>query len=693
MTTETPDPADTYLIGGAAIPTVTPNHPFAYDTARVFQQTALDWLHADDAAPVAALTAPTGSGKTAVIAAVADAVEKTLCVYPTNALVNAQKTALEEYGLATKVVTGPTLSGHGEARAQELLRQAQRQPYDVLITNPDILQAVIQNLYFSAGSRVLDVYNQFGAAVYDEFHYYDELAASGLLMQIKLLSERSATIDPQDPTQQRPPRVVLSSATPDPSFLTHLEEDIGLNIRPIKAPLRPLDLSPLERSPAPKSDLIYTIADGPSEHARTQSEQTYNDGIETVAPGSVVEAADDIERFRYPMVVHRHDDWIEDDFATVAQQLDRTVADSYDGGTPVAAVIFNSAARSNAFHRFLWEYDSTLAEQTVKDNGYDTGADRDLPDSFAILNTTSKGEVGLDFDIERLIMEVPRTATAFVQRIGRAGRQSPAVVDLYGLDDPGWPPVQSYPEFIRRASDVLPDRSLSRERLREIIALRAAWALQDRIDSQQYFPDEIWEDFGDFPGQSTWRAFLAALFDAVEMLEPDSPFAPQLDKVTSRAVRGARNAIDGLDALRGRGIQHQVTYPRGDGTEHTEYDLIRALQHYEIERIDTSQTVHLTDDGDTGQLRGYYPGSPNDSDGIDLTVGTHQIEARLTEDFQAYVEAASLEQTELERRRLRRFFDVMPLESALLPRELQAGRYTITCDLDRDEVDKIDESQ
>lgn len=177
------------------------------------------------------------------------------------------------------------------------------------------------------------------------------------------------------------------------------------------------------------------------------------------------------------------------------------------------------------------------------------------------------------------------------------------------------------------------------------------------------------------------------------MLEPDSPFAPQLDKVTSRAVRGARNAIDGLDALRGRGIQHQVTYPRGDGTEHTEYDLTRALQHYEIERIDTSQTVHLTDDGDTGQLRGYYPGSPNDSDGIDLTVGTHQIEARLTEDFQAYVEAASLEQTELERRRLRRFFDVMPLESALLPRELQAGRYTITCDLDRDEVDKIDESQ
>lgn len=687
---------DTYLVGGSAIPTTTPDPGdlFKYSKARDFQQQALQWLTDRDAPPVAALSAPTGSGKTAVIAAVAKEVDKTVCVYPTNALANAQETALEEeYGLDVQVVTGPTLSGAGTERARELLQSAQRRDQDVFLTNPDILQAVIQNLYTNSGDRIMGLFEQFGAAVYDEFHYYDELAASGLLMQIKVLAERGATIDPRDPDTKRPPRVILSSATPDQSFIEHLREDIELDISPIEAAIQPLDVSPLERSPEPREQLIYQIAGEPSVTARTNSQSIQRKGLQKIDFKTLVEDADPIERFRYPMLIKRHDGWIADQFDAVASRLQQTVDTSYEGGDPIAAVIFNSAARSNAFYKFLCGNYPELAGKTVKDNGYDTGANRQLPDEYAVLNTTSKGEVGLDFDIQRLIMEVPRTATAFIQRIGRAGRDSPAIVDLYGLDDPGWPPVQSYPEFLRRVTETITDQSLARHQLRELIGLRAAWALQSRIDSEWYVPDEMWEDFGDFSNQSRWRNFIEALLDAGELLDTDSIFGPQLDKPASRAVRGAINAVQGLNTLRGRGLQHQVTYPRGDSSEHTEYDLLRALQHYDIDSIGATDTVHLIDNDDQETLRGYYPGKPGGSDGIDLNAPNYDIERALTDGFHAYAQAGSLDETDFNRERLQQFFDVMPLAAALLPREILAGWYTITCNLDRGEVDQIDVSE
>jgi len=232
------DPTDTYVIGGAGLPVATTDRPFdrAY-APRGFQSEALEWIYGADAQPVSALVAPTGAGKTDVIVALGRDADQLLCLYPTNALIDAQTDALEAAGLDVEAVTGSTLSGTGADRSDELLNIAQqgsRGGRDVFVTNPDVLQAAVQNLYFSPGSRILELFAQFDAAVYDEFHYYDELAASGLLTQVKILSERGAMLT-RDGVE--PPKFLLSSATPDPTFLDYVRDDLELSLREFRADL------------------------------------------------------------------------------------------------------------------------------------------------------------------------------------------------------------------------------------------------------------------------------------------------------------------------------------------------------------------------------------------------------------------------------------------------------------------------
>ncbi|QZA89525.1 type I-D CRISPR-associated helicase Cas3' [Salinarchaeum sp. IM2453] len=679
-------PASTYLIGGAAMPTVS-TPAFKYNPARKFQHKALEWIHDDDREPVSVLTAPTGGGKTAVIAALADASEQTLCVYPTNALVNAQTAALEQEGLEVIRVTSETLEGTGDERAQHLLsiaQRGQRGNHDVMVTNPDILQAIIQDMYFSPGDRILQFYSLFDAAVFDEFHYYDELSASGLLMQIKVLSERGSYIDPGDLGKRKFPQILLSSATPDNSFIEHITDDLNLTVRHVTGTVQACDLQTSSDAPSAKSDLLYN-----------SSEKTPNkidiDGIDpaSTALDEVKKTVDPSQRFRFPMRVNRWDQYIMDDLNAVVQRLRETVEDAYEGGEPVAAIIFNSAARSNEFQQYLYETDQWLYEQTAKDNGYDTGADRSLPDEFAVLNTTSKGEVGLDFDIKRLVMVRPFTGTAFIQRIGRAGRQSPATVDVYGLDDPNWPPVQSYPDFLRRVLDVHSDSALNRERLREVIGLRAARALRSRFEGDRYANDDIWDDFGDLPRQSHWRSFLDAVEDAIDHM--NESVLPPFDRAGKRTLHAIQEAVKGLDSLRGRTISHPVTYPLGDGSDQTEYDLLRALQHYTIDTISHDQRLHLKDTDETGSLRGIYCGFPQDGDGIDLTRTEWQIEKQLQEGYLQQASGADLSEADVSSGMLQRFFDVLPLSAALVPEKIQTSQYLITCNTEYGGVKAIDD--
>lgn len=666
-------PSDSYIVGGAALPIVEAPDLFPYPSARGFQRDAIAWIE-DGSEPAGVLAAPTGGGKTAIIATLADHHEKILCLYPTNALAEAQhETLTNEFGLDVDVLTGRTLTGTGDERSQQVLRFANDPAAgEIILTNPDVLQAILQHKYFSPGSELMRFFANFDAAVYDEFHYYDPLGASGLLMQMKVLTERGAYRTPDG--SKTFPRILLPSATPSTSFVNHLEEDLNLNARWIKSGLVGLDVD--DKGPSPDSALIYSKTDLGTNHltkaGRVAMPSNFND-YETLESlvGSVPSGFD---RFRYPMLVNRWEQNVKNAFEIILELL-RVGAglDVGDKPTGRSAVIFNSAAHSNQFHELLLQ-DDILREVSVKDNGYDTGSDREVPDDFAILNTTSKGEVGLDFDLDRLVMVTPFTATDFVQRIGRSARHSPSIVDVFGLNDPLWPPVQSYPAFLGRVVDTLGDKSFNRGRLRNLLGLRAARALHARIDDDGFHPEDIWEDFGKFPTQSKWRSFLTACDEAVEVAaNSDDPFAPSLDTPTAKVVATIRATFDGLDSLRGQSLQHPIQYPFGDGTDNTEYDIVTALRHYKIDSIQNGHIVLC--DGVPGRRIGHYPGKPAEGKGIDLSRSNFHVDQQLREDLGVQVERATWRETRLDTDIVNQFISTVDLNSALIPNEIETDTF------------------
>lgn len=681
-------PADTYLIGGAALPTRAAPTGFPFDVARGFQASAQEWISGDDK-PVGLLAAPTGSGKTAVIASLAETYDRILCLYPTNALTEAQADTLrEEYGLSVDVLTGRTLTARGTERAKEVMSYA-RDPAggDVVISNPDVLQAILQSQYLSPGSELLRFFANFDGAVYDEFHYYDPLAASGMLLQIKVLAERGQFRSRDGDLEF--PRVLLPSATPAKAFVDHVDEDLNLDVERIRSTLLPLDVA--DSGPPPKVTLAYepgTVEDGILADTDEVRLPVGADDLTAAeeATGDIPERA---ARFRYPMVVNRWDLDIEDSFGVIAAALREGIGlDESDESTGRAAVIFNSAARSNRFHQYLLQ-ETDLGAVAMKDNGYDTGSDRPQPADFSILNTTSKGEVGLDFDLERLVMVRPFTASDFIQRIGRAARHSPAIIDVFELDDPLWPTVQTYPAFLSRVAEVLSDPSMRRDRLRDLLGLRAARALRKRTGDDQYHTSDMYEDFGDITYQKRWYEFLDACGQAEGLAEPsDDPFAPRPDRATMQLLAGIQDALGGLDSLRGRSVKGQIQYPFGNGTDRTDYDLVTALRHYRID--DVRGDVIVLGDGQPGPRSGYYPGRPKEGRGIDLSHSNWKVNSALRSGLVSYLKNASLTTTDLERDDIQRFLDIIDLSSAMLPERIEADGRVFHC-TDRGEIERVEE--
>lgn len=687
--------ASEYVIGGAGLAVGSTSHSFDHSyPPRDFQAQALDWIHGDDTPPVAAVCAPTGGGKTDVITALAGGSEQTLCVYPTNALIDAQADAIADAGYTVKEVTGDTLTGSGAERSNQLLKIAQNRHHDVIITNPDVLQAVIQDSYFSPGSRIMEIFAQFDAAVYDEFHYYDPLAASGLLTQIKIFSERGE-YRAEDGSKALP-KFLLTSATPDETFVDIIEDDLQLDVETIRATVRGLDVSDTTSRPI-DTDLIYYRTDATGETAladqRLAEVSSKREAFEVGITADTT-ADESISRFRHPMYVHRTQEWIGDCFDRVADQLDETIETAYDGGGPVAAVIFNSAARSNAFQQYLADHRPDLASKITKDNGYDTNAGRSMPDATAGVNTTSKGEVGLNYDLKRLVMAAPHTASQFIQRIGRAARQSPAVINLYGLKDPNWPVEQSYPQFLARVADTPAFASIThqRERLQHMTGLRAATALDSRLSGDQYHNEAVFEDFKNFPRQSEWSAFLSDLdadiprakesgWDGLSLDGPDASTA-DLDAASKQLIRALETITTGLNSLRGQTLSYPVIYPRDGTTEQTEYDLISALSHYAVgnpSELDADSPVQLVDGG-TGSLVGYYTSKPNGGDGIDLTQSQQGVETELTEGYLRLLEQAETDLLQTNAAQIKRFLRGMPLASAMVPERIVADDVAIGCD-------------
>lgn len=688
-----------YVVGGAGLETMAAPDKFVYSDsrARYFQKAAMDWLEGggEDTAPVALLAAPTGAGKTGVIASVADESDRTLCTYPTNRLIEEQQKTLEnEFGLDVKTVTAADLSGHGVTRSNELIETAQARDYDVLITNPDILQSAIQGLYFSPNDRIMQLYSVFDAAIFDEFHYYNSLSASGLLMQIKILTERASKLRIESGEEQRvPPDIVLSSATPDNGFVDLVVDELDIDVRVISAHITDLDFTtsadrgvlnePVEAS------LAYDIQ--PSLGTGTPLPQSGAQKYEL--PDQVVEPDANLHRFRYPMRIRRYDDRIQASFETIADNLIERLPDTATAGEqgvePAAAVIFNSAVTCNRFQEYLGEEYPALEDVTAKDNGYDTKADTTLQDDYVVLNTTSKGEVGLDFQLKYLVMEAPFTDAAFIQRIGRAARQSTATVDLYGLKDPTWDPTQTYTEFLRNVIQAFASDENPQAVTRELVGMRAAYAITKRLDDSQGIDDELLDELRSMPNQSKWSEFFANMRSIEDTVESAGPLN-QPNAHTKTVLKAFRNAEKALASLRGRSVQHPVQYPTADGFDETSYDLLRGLRRYGAEKGD-GRAIRLSGTP-PARVRALYPGGPRGGDGFDLRTPMFELESHMTDAYTDAVSKANLSRIDSDAPRslLTHFFELLPLTSTLIPEKISTVDVSVVIDGVDAEVEGVD---
>jgi CRISPR-associated endonuclease/helicase Cas3 len=589
-----------------------------FDHARAFQNRVAEWVHDGDE-PVAVVQAPTGAGKTASFHELIHQNGLTLLVYPTNALLNQQKRRFERENISAKALSGKTLEGHGHQRTENLLKFVNKYAADheVVVTNPDILQAVIQDLY--SGNQAMEFFDRFDAIVYDEFHFYDELATSGILLQTRIITDRN----PQAQT-------LLASATPNDSFVEFIESTFGIPICEISA--------------------------------------TYDRNG---------------DQFRHDVTLHRHsEDRIMDDPEAVAELLYDRIHDVTQGQTR-AAVIFNSVKDSNEFHRYLQSNHPELFDRVEKDNGFDTNDPAiDLDNTeFSVLNTTSKGEVGLDYNIQLLIMETPygpTQASDFLQRFGRAGRQSKADVHVYGLGQiPSWDDQMQFNEFVESVYTVLRSTQMETRLLADLIGIRAAYALHERPE----FNQELKQDFATVDRYDRWRGFIEAVTDAREAIGGLGADLQENDP-GAKLLAFTQHCFDAFSSLRGRSLSGSIKYPRGDRVALTNYDLLTTLRYYDIDHIEDNDTIVLQQIRDgypmrvTARMKGYQSRPRN------FSQSTQDIERELQRWIHNEIDQSNLDETvDISTELIHLFFKRIQLTDAIVPVMLRCGEYQIDVEM------------
>ncbi len=623
-----------FEVAGASLATEPPEPALedrGFEYARAFQNRVIEWIH-DGIDPVSAVRAPTGAGKTATFYELINSRDMTLLVYPTNALLRQQRERFEDDDVDVAVLNANTLDGHGHERTEELISFVNKYAadYDAVLTNPDILQAAIQDMYI--GSDPMRFFNKFNAIVYDEFHFYGALSASGLLLQIKIIAERHSD-----------PKILLASATPNEEFVEFLHERVGLTVQDINANYDP-----------------------------------------------------DGDQFRHRMVVRRHEDRKILDYRNeIAADLKEKVDAVGDYDNPAVVLVFNSAKDSNDFHDFLYYEYPTVFEHTAKDNGFDTndeGADLDETE-FYILNTTSKGEVGLDYDVTTLYMEKPFTASAFLQRFGRAGRQSEATVNIYGLGQGPWGENVGFLAFAEQIYEGLESTQMNQKWLADLVGFRAAYAISEREKGSNWFNQELREDFEtNIDKFDQWYGFIQAVNgEHGKIKDGFGPGKYQQSAPEAKLLEFTKQCFKTFRGLRGQSLSASIKYPRGDRLGVTTYDLSTTLRNYDIVDVDDDDILVMGPSSNdilstvTARLPAY------ETEPTRYDQSTTKIERLLQTKIHRHIDEAELKnEFEVSTELLHRFFRIIRIVDATIPSRITTSEYDIKIDIDSSGPPKID---
>lgn len=613
-----------FTVSGACVTTEEPKYGLAergFPSARGFQNRVVEWVN-EGSEPVAALRAPTGAGKTATFHELIDRQLMTLLVYPTNALLRQQAARFRAEDVSVGVLDSKSLDGHGHERTENLLEFVNDlvADHEVVVTNPDILQAAIQDMY--RGADAMRLFNLFESIVYDEFHFYDALAASGLLLQTKIIAERAAN-----------PKILLASATPNEDFIDFLREQVGLSVCGIEA-----------------------------------------------------EYVDDGDQFRYPVTVVRHEQHrLIDNREEIAETLRADISDAGEYDEPRVAIVFNSAKDSNDFHDFLYNNYPGVFEHAEKDNGFDTNDPQATVEesSCYILNTTSKGEVGLDYDIQTLYMENPGDDRSFLQRFGRAGRSAEATVHIYGLGQGPWGDDVSFQTFEQQIYQGLHEQEMETKWLADLVGFRAAYAIAEREIGSGWFNEELREDFeSNIERYDRWRTFIRTVRSEIDQIKQGfEPGKYENNSPAADLLRFTNESFRAFRGLRGRSLQATVKYPRGDRFGLTTYGLTTTLRHYDIADVEDDGVLVLEtrDDNSLSVVTAQLP--EYESEPRQFNRPTREIESELKRKIHREIDRVEDdEQFEVSGKLLHRFFEIIRITDAVVPSQITTGEYKIEVD-------------
>lgn len=360
-------------------------------------QQALSELFVNEDSFLAVNDSPTGSGKTmSWLAPIVESGESTLVIYPTNALIHDQEDHIEReledrfpnLGDDTKVhtitadslrrrhaETYPNASSNGE-RLQRLLRDTvwQHDNQTIILTNPDIFVMMRRHLYGrrgDPGSRIRGL-NEFETIVVDEFHRAERKEQNTLLF---LLDEMYDL----DEYQCALSRIVLLSATPTERLERRFEDGMS----------------------AP-----YTRVTGLRE---TEEQRAYDETCTT--DWTAVMPPVDLDVRSAPT------------FGTADELLGTDCENTSEFAAREGRTVFIL----DGIHEVEQVYQRLDAEldghDVVRIDGFHRGDLQAKLADFDVLVSNSAVEVGIDFEIDRLVFSAHNRAS-FLQRLGRLRTES-----------------------------------------------------------------------------------------------------------------------------------------------------------------------------------------------------------------------------------------------------------------------------
>ena len=364
----------TLNLAGVALRTHDDSYPF--DISPFAHQRNMLNLFQERDRFIAVNDSPTGGGKTlSWLAPVLDGQLDTIAIYPTNALIADQQEAIQrtvedvvDHDITVLRATADKLAekrdqfssdSHGGVLDEWLQQEGRYNDQRILLTNPDILVMMRRNLY-RKGSRE---YKDFDIAIVDEFHRAGRKEQNTLRF---LLDEMQA----EDEEIVALRKVAFLSATPD-------ERQERLFENAMEAPyVRVTEKHSRERIPftdPPDDDWCGVM---PPVELDVRTAPTFSTG------------------------------------KTLKSSKEETLPFCRDGRT---VVMLDGIHEVGTVHAWL---QNELDGHVERIDGFYGNNKRDKLDRFNVLVSNSAVEVGIDFDVDRILF-AGHNRNSFVQRLGR----------------------------------------------------------------------------------------------------------------------------------------------------------------------------------------------------------------------------------------------------------------------------------